>query len=305
MTDTTDLKEAGNRAAEQALALVRERFEGGRHPNHMHYHNTIHTRGVIDKAMQIGEALGMSERELLLTQIAAAFHDSVQEWQAVSKDGGVVNRVRFAGANEVASAKEATDCMGNLGVPFTPEEKGIVATAILATIPGWGVPYSTVIQPFLKPDSHKVVRAVALADLGSSGMDPEMFLTDGPTLFAEENMDVIEALESARTGGDIPADKQESYKARYVGWLKIQPGFARGRQRYFAEVESASVDDESKQRLQALFSRYDESIAAAEESLARAETMDFVPLMRQLHASAFPDEPGGTQIARPSQPAAH
>lgn len=299
MSDTVDLKALGAKASEQALALVRERFETGQVPSHMHYHNTLHTQGVIDKSLAIGEALGMTERELLLTNIAAAFHDTVQEWSAVPKDNGAVNRVRYAGANEVASAKEAMDCIAGLGAPFTPEEKGLVAAAILATIPGWGVPYSTVIQPFLKPDSHKVVRAVALADLGSSGMDPDMFLTDGPTLFAEENLDVVEAVEAAQTAGDIPADKQDAYRARYVGWLKIQPGFARGRQRYFAEVESATLDDESKGRLEALFSRYDESIAAAEQALARAEAADFTTLMRQLNPKAFPGEGGQVNTARP------
>jgi hypothetical protein len=299
MTDSVDVKALGNTASEQALELIRSRFESGKVPTHMHYHNRVHTSGVIDKARQIGEALGMNERELLLTTIAAAFHDTVQEWVAVPKDNGAVNRVRHAGANEVASAKEAMDCMAGLGAPFTPEEKGIVASAILATIPGWGVPYSTVIQPFLKPDSHKVVRAVALADLGSSGMDPDMFLTDGPTLFAEENLDVMEALETAQTAADIAADKQETYRARYMGWLKIQPPFARGRQRYFAEVESASLDEESKARLHALFSRYEESIAAAEQALARAEAADFVTLMRQLDPKAFPGETAPVNEARP------
>lgn len=300
MSDAVDLKALGAKASEQALALVRARFETGKVPTHMHYHNTVHTQGVIDKSLAIGEALGMTERELLLTNIAAAFHDTVQEWVAVPKDNGAVNRVRHAGANEIASAKEAMDCIAALGAPFTPEEKGVIGAAILATIPGWGVPYSTVIQPFLKPDSHKVVRAVALADLGSSGMDPETFLTDGPTLFAEENLDVMEAVEAANTAGDIPADKQEAYRARYIGWLKIQPGFARGRQRYFAEVESATVDEESKGRLQALFSRYDESIAAAEAALARAEAADFVTLIRQLNPRAFPGENGAAaNTARP------
>lgn len=301
MSDAVDFQALGARASEHALGLVRSRFESGRCPDHMHYHNSTHTRGVVDKAMKIGEALAMTQRELLLTRIAASYHDTVQAWTAVPSDVGAVNRVRFAGANEVASAKEAIDFMGECGTPFTPEEKGLVATAILATIPSWDVPYGTVVQPFLKPDSHKVVRALALADLGSSGMDPDTFLNDGPTLFAEENIDVSEALETARTASDIAPDRQESYRQRYLDWLKIQPGFARGRQRSFAKVESASVDEESKGRLQTLFSRYDESIAAAEDALARAEAADFTTLMRQLNPKAFPGESGGqTNTVQPA-----
>jgi sorbitol-specific phosphotransferase system component IIA len=297
MSDNVDFLGIRERAAEKALGLIRDRFEGGTVPNHMHYHNRVHTQGVIDKSLQIGAALGLDERQMMITGIAAAFHDTVQEWTSVTKDNGAVNRVRFAGANEIASAKEAMDCVAELGAPLNPEEKGLIGAAILATIPGWGVPYSTVIQPFLKPDSHKIVRAVALADLGSSGMDPDMFLTDGPTLFAEENLDVTGALEKASSPDEIDEATQESYRARYIGWLKIQPGFARGRQRYFADVESASLEGEDKDRLQALFSRYDESIAAAEAAVARAEAADFVTLMRQLDPKAFGGSAGAT--ARP------
>jgi hypothetical protein len=297
MSDNVDFLGIRERAADKALGLIRDRFEGGTVPNHMHYHNRVHTQGVIDKSLQIGAALGLDERQLMITGIAAAFHDTVQEWTSVTKDNGAVNRVRFAGANEIASAKEAMDCVAEVGAPLNPEEKGLIGAAILATIPGWGVPYSTVIQPFLKPDSHKIVRAVALADLGSSGMDPDMFLTDGPTLFAEENLDVTGALEKSTSPDEIDEATQESYRARYIGWLKIQPGFARGRQRYFADVESASLEGEDKERLQALFSRYDESIAAAEAAVARAEAADFVTLMRQLDPKAFGGSAGAT--ARP------
>jgi hypothetical protein len=295
MSDTVDFKAIREAAADKALGLIRDRFEGGGTPKHMHYHNRVHTRGVIDKSLEIGAALGLSERELMITGIAAAFHDTVQDYAKVPKDNGAVNRVRFAGSNEIASAKEAMDWVAEAGAPLNPEEKGLIGAAILATIPGWGVPYSTVIQPFLKPDSHKIVRAVALADLGSSGMDPDMFLTDGPNLFAEENLDVTEALEKASSPDEIDEATQESYRARYIGWLKIQPGFARGRQRYFAEVESASLEGEDKERLQALFSRYEESIAAAEQALARAEAADFVTLMRQLDPKAF----GGSVTSKP------
>lgn len=287
MSGDEELTALGARASDRALALVRDRFETGNAPSHLHYHNTLHTRGVIEKSLLIGAALGMTARELLLTNIAAAFHDTVQEWQAVPKGDGALIRVRQVGANEAASAREAVACMDGLGVRFAPEEKELVANAIQATIPEWSVPYGTVIQPFLTLGSHKVARAVALADLGSAGLDPPTFLSDGPNLFAEENLDLMGAVGAAQSASDIPADRQATYRARYLDWLRIQPDFARGRRFYFAEIELASLDAQSQRRLQALFRHYPQSIAAAEQALARAETASFTNLMRQLQPDAF------------------
>ena len=48
---------------------------------------------------------------------------------------------------------------------------------------------------------------------------------------------------------------------------------------------------EVRERIQGLFSRFDESIALSEAAVSRARTLDFVALMRQLDARAFPDDP--------------
>ena len=102
MTAADDLA-LGAAAVEAGLALIRTRFETGQAPGHMNYHDSAHTRGVIDRSLAIGRALEMSGRELLLTTIAAAFHDVVQDWHPVTHDDGAVTRIRHAGANEVAT----------------------------------------------------------------------------------------------------------------------------------------------------------------------------------------------------------
>lgn len=283
-----EISKAEVKAADLALRLIRERYESGRVPDHMHYHNGVHTEGVIARARAIGEAIGMSQRDLLLTVIAASFHDSVQRWYAVQGEGGVVTRKRLTGRDEVASAAEAVEAMSQLGITFNPEETGIVASAIVGTIPGWDSDASTVTQPFLI--AHPVITAVALADLGAAGMDPDMYRRDGPALFAEENLDIMEALSVARRAGDIPGAAQRVYRARYIAWLKVQPGFARGRESRLHGNELAGLDPEAQGRVLKLFSRFDESVAAAEDAVALAETLDFASLMRQLHPSAFPDE---------------
>jgi len=276
-------------AEKLALDVIRQRFEGGKVPDHMHYHNSEHTAGVVARARAIGHAVQMSDRDLLLLVIAAAFHDTVQFWSPEHRPDGSIYRRRHAGRNEVASAYEAIEAMTQLGVDFAPEEQGLVASAIIGTIPGWDHECATVVQPFLV--EHGVVRSPALADIGAAGMDPAMYRLDGPALFAEENIDIMAALGRARRAGDIPEATQRAYRERYVTWLKVQPEFARGRRECLHEGELDGLDDASKERVLSLFRHFDESIAASEAAVREAETLDFVPLMRQLDPRSFPDEP--------------
>lgn len=282
------LERAGQRVLDQALALIRERHESGRIPDHMHYHDSAHTAGVVRRAQAIGRAMDMSDRHLLLTTIAAAYHDVVQRWVPVERMGGIVMRQRLTGRDEVASAHEAVEAMADLGVIFFPDEMGIVASAILATIPGWDGEAGTVSQPFLV--AHPVVSAVALADLGAAGMEPETYARDGPALFAEENIDIMGRIMTAERSDAIAADDQERFRSRYIHWLSVQPGFARGRRTRLENGELDGFDPGMKERLLDLFCRFDDSVALAEDAVARAQTLDFVPLMRQLDCRAFPSE---------------
>jgi hypothetical protein len=284
-----ELRKAERLVIDQAVALIRQRHESGRIPDHMHYHNSEHTIGVVERAQAIGQALGMSDRQLLLTVIAAAYHDTVQRWVAMEGEGGVVTRKRLTGRDEVASAAEAAEAMAGLEIRFTPDEYGIVSSAIVGTIPGWDNEASTVCQPFLI--EHPVIRAVALADLGSAGMDPVMYGRDGPALFAEENLDLMEVVMAAERVSEIPEASQQFYRARYLAWLKVQPGFARGRENRLDNGELDGLDPSAEARVRALFCRFEESVAVAEAAITAAQTLDFAPLMRQLDPRAFPAEP--------------
>lgn len=282
-----ELERVAVRATDQAMAVLRDRFESGRVPDHMYYHNSAHTAGVVWRARLLGAAMNMTDRQLLLTVIAAAYHDVVQRWTEIAAEGGVVLRRRFAGRDEVASAHEAVEAMGGLGIPFGPDEKGVVASAIIATIPGWDSEAATVSQPFLI--AHPIISAVAMADLGAAGMAPETYRRDGPALFAEENLDLMKAVMGARRASDLSSSARDGYRSRYIGWLNVQPGFASGRRRLLNR-ELEGFADEVRERLAALLSRFDESIAIAEAAVVHAKTLAFEPLMRTLDPRAFPDD---------------
>jgi hypothetical protein len=285
----SSLDDAAEVAVERALELIRARHESGRVPDHMYYHNSAHTAAVVRRAEAIARAMDMPERHVLLTVIAAAYHDVVQRWAAAEMGDGIVLRRRLAGRDEVASAHEAVEAMAELGIDFSSEEMGIVASAIVATIPAWDGPSRTVAQPFLV--HHPVVTAVAIADLGAAGMEPDTFALDGPALFAEENLDLMAAVMAAGRAADIEESQQERFRSRYVEWLALQPDFARGRRQRMEEHELQGLESGVRDRVLALFSRFDESVALAEDAAARARELDFTSLMRQLDPRAFPGDP--------------
>ncbi|TSC63867.1 MAG: Uncharacterized protein G01um101491_438 [Parcubacteria group bacterium Gr01-1014_91] len=293
MNSSADDSLASDVITSQAMVLIKGRFEDVPLSRRLPYHNSLHTNGVRQRAVEIARAMGLSEREVILTDIAAAFHDTVQVSHPVKKGNGVVVRQRHAGRNELASAQEAVDAMGADSfsqMRFTPEEYGIVASAIIATIPAWSGTFGTVIQPFLTPCSHPIVRAVALADLGAAGMDPACFAHDWPTLFAEDQLDIMTALTNAKRASDINAATQESYRKRYVWWIGSQAPFARGRQALLSHELEGLADTDARERVRALFSHFDESIQLATAATKLAKTQDFVLLMRQLLPGAFPGE---------------
>lgn len=260
-------------AIDVALGTVHSRFGHGVVPdNVLSFHGIAHTVGVLKRSIMIAKAMGLSDKDIDLAIIAASFHDTVQEWEeSVTQDGRVLRR-RFAGKNEEASAAEAIAWMQANG--FGEVDCQLVTEAVMATVPGWSPSLGTVIQPNLKRDSHPVVRAIALADIGVAGMDGALFIREGDPLFREENLDVARALRAVTTRSDLTAETQEAYKARMLAWLGSQSGFARGRKTAL-ENELGNLDDVQKDAVRTLFSGFDAAIAASERFVACRSGLSF------------------------------
>src|SRR3990167_6281667 len=103
--------------------LLRERFEAGPVKDKLPYHGIEHTEGVVRRALAIGAALGISEHELRLVEIAAAFHDTVQDWEEQVNANGEVKRKRNQGANELKSAGEAEAWMLQFPGEFSDDDR--------------------------------------------------------------------------------------------------------------------------------------------------------------------------------------
>jgi hypothetical protein len=255
-----------------ALSLIRSRYETNSDPdNDMPFHCAAHTAGVIRRTGALLRAMDAAEREHRLGRIAAAFHDTVQRWVPRPLSDGRILRSRCTGQNEADSAAEAVGWMLQGSIKDFDEHDGLLVTqAILATVPGWDAANETVSQPNLTPNSPVVVRAVALADLGTAGMEAAAFVETGDQLFREENLDIARALRAANTHPGLPADAIENYKARMLAWSRSQSGFAHGR-RARLEIELGNLGSPAKAAVRALFSSFNTSLAAAAESLKARE----------------------------------
>jgi hypothetical protein len=277
----------GPLAREAALKVILERFETGPTEDRLAYHKRHHTVGVIRRALNIALAMALAETKRTLVEIAAAWHDSIQVWRPDVRGNGAVFRSRFVGTNEGGSNHEAVAWMKSVpGLPFSDEDYQLVRAAIMVTVPAWDSEHGTTIQPALTPQSHPVVRAVALADLGAAGMEPTLFAMEGDQLFVEEQLDIVEAIQKARSPGDISFVTQELYRERYRLWTNSQVQFARGR-RALLWSELRGLDGAAWRRVIKLFSHFDESIRLAKRDAERASKLTFEQMARQLVPTAF------------------
>jgi hypothetical protein len=255
-----------------ALTLIRTRYDCNEDPaNDMSFHCAAHTVGVIRRTGTLLRAMQASAHDFHLGLLAAAFHDTVQNWASSARPDGRVLRGRFAGRNELDSAAEAVAWMRRAGV-FCEENFDLVTRAILGTIPDWDVVHQTVSQPNLTHAAPVVVRAVALADLGIAGMDGRPFLETGDRLFREENLDIDAALRRCPTRFGLGSTILEGYKARMLAWTRSQPAFARG-SRALLEHDLGNLRGAAREAVRGLFCKFEAAITTAEEAVRVRESL--------------------------------
>lgn len=282
-----------NEGIARAHDLIHKRFEDtddetteaakGPYDN-LEFHNTKHTEDVERRIRAILQAMQASERHVLLGALLGAYHDTVQEYVADTKSDGSVMRKRHIGVNETKSAEELATFMRARPTAFTEEEIAIVDPGMQNTVPGFDPELKAVVQPnFLKSinndfewehpnDSLELVkRALALADLGTAGMDgPDKFLPEGNAVFREENLDVPELL-----------NKPEARKFltdRMLAWSKGQITFAETR-KALLDRELKGLPEKMADEVRKLFSKFGDSIKAATDQLATRKQMTFEELV--------------------------
>ncbi len=231
-----------NRGIEEALAKIKIFAEDAKpERNRLHFHQCQHTKEVVRRTELILSAVREIEPNLAsrnnfqIGRLAAGFHDSVQEWVEEKIPDGARTKLfrrRLFGHNERASIGEAVLFMNKVNEEakeeiFSWPDKLLTAEAINVTIPSFDQEKFTVIQPNLSEKTSLVARALALADLGTAGLDGyKSFIDDGNALFREENLDIFDA---AHSRVSISQEDRGYFRERMITWSESQPKFAEGR----------------------------------------------------------------------------
>lgn len=260
----------------EALLAIKYNFELSQNPlNNLPYHNREHTKRVIGRTETILRTI-QSENPVLVTdddielgKLATGFHDIVQDWEEV---GG--RRKRHTGENERLSAEIALYFMNRAKV-FSDRDKLVVDEAINVTIPGFDPKLGTVTQPFLGSETSPVAVAVALADIGTCGMDgPDFFLGEGDALFREENLDILRALKDE----SLTFDQTESFRKRMLDWTVSQLRFVEGRQTLLGS-DLLGIAQPARDKVKALFNKFEDSKEAIRESIEKRKNLPFALLV--------------------------
>lgn len=286
-------------AVEQALELVRELAEAKR----LEFHDVEHTRRVVSRyitIIQVFQKYGVevSKRDVLLGIIGAAFHDVVQEYdvsekEEVHRDQTFTRKTRVrraggeSGGNEYESAQMAIQFLRENCRDFTESgeenDASKILEQILVTVPEFR-PSEGVVQVNLNEKSSVIARALAMADLGTSGMEPADFVADSDKLFRENNIDIKEAIYKINTGYKISDIEQEYYKARMIKWCEDQKKFPmERREKVDKELNSIKSIRKNKNKfLQEVFHGFAESIKNISQSYGIRKEMSFFELAKDM-----------------------
>lgn len=289
MGDKPTIQEEEARLLSLAMETIARRFELPGTVQSLAFHNRAHTAGVIKRADKIAVAAGLDDRQRFLVRFAAAMHDIVQLFDLVPEADNLLMRKRHTGVNEIRSANAAMEFLRSASIAVTGIELGIVASAIIGTTPDWDAKYKTVYQPLVNKLSHPVTHCVALADLGEACMDPIAFVRGSYARFAEEQVGVMKVLESVKTVNELPVQLMETIRLRLVNWRMSQLDFARGRRRRLFQ-ELSWLGTESVDVAINLFNRFEDTRDLCSAELTWARSAAFVPLMRKLSPSLFPND---------------
>lgn len=296
------LREVLPQALDRALAYIRDQKDLEDLP----FHNEDHTKRVVERYKFIVRALNSldievgTDREVLLGEVGAMFHDTVQNLkdshiteEIELADGQKVNlarirRTRFSESNELASANLAVKFLKDTGV-FKEGDKEIIKQQILATVAKYDENKKTVLQSNLGANSRVIDFAIAMADLGTSGIESDKFIPDGDALFREENPDITQAIEEMKKGKDIEPEYQEYYKMRMLAWCRGQVQFPLKRKEQLSlEInpiftKAGELDEARKTKfLGTFFGGFEESSRLMDEQTQKREAMDFLTLAEDM-----------------------
>src|ERR1700690_1814243 len=239
------------------------------------YHNEEHTRKVMRRALAILSAIDRSLRRAgsgpspfvyRNVRLGCMYHDERMDNNIVELDGLRTRRFE-RGRNERASAEDLGAYIALLnerygsGEAISAQDREECIQSVLVTEPTFSE--GTVLQPKLAEGRSIAITVVALADLGSAGMEePKDFLKECDALFFEMHPDFADMI----LRDSISETEEMSFRKAMSAPVASDTAYVRGRQAAFS-TEIVGLPDVAYPALRAVFSRFDENIAAIPEEM--------------------------------------
>lgn len=263
------------------------------------FHDIEHTKKVVERYRYIIQTLNYldihigNNREVMLGEVGAAFHDVVQDFEEERKEENY-NSTKFikirrkrkvgseAGGNEYESAEVAIKFLHEKLADFSDDDASTIREQILVTVPEFRQ-NEGVVQVNLNEQSSVTARALAMADLGTSGMEPENFVVDSDKLFREDNIDIMRAIGAMNEGGWISDEQQAYFKSRMLAWCKIQIDFPEERKNKINKELDAilefKIDPQRKEVfIQRVFPGFDNAKNNMQKAYNTRKEMNFLTL---------------------------
>ncbi len=268
-----------------ALSNIAVRYEQDPDPlNRLSYHNSAHSLMVGKNAMRILTSISsvnpaVGPREIALGGFIGHSHDCRIVWkQELCSDGEfpVKRRRRVPVRSELLSLGDTVEYMRKTNREeqeevFTPDDLQVVTAGIWVTVPDFS--NMTVVQPHLDRDTPIVARAVALADIGTAGLEGgAIFLQTSLALFQEDNMDLVE-----EEFDKLPKRKQHWIRDRIFDWLSGQMQFVTGREKRLEE-ELGGLSPLEQSVVAELFNKFDDTKRTLAEFITEAHNLPFKAL---------------------------
>jgi hypothetical protein len=262
--DSDQLPDSFEEAVRRVRQFALQEFEKEITQKQLYYHTCEHVNTVQRRADQIfqvvrpyweallesGTGSDYLTRMKLLLDLCAIAHDVVQEF--VPQTQSHTSRRRDSGVSERATIYKLIKYIEALNKQvqrqdpdslalFQDSELRIIKEAIEATICLYDPADQAIYQPDLydpKKNVSPVARMIALADIGSLGMEGiESYNQEGSLLFLEENPDVIPILADGEIQ-QLDPELYENFRQRLLRRVRFQVHFAKSRLvRYKHELE--------------------------------------------------------------------
>ncbi|MBI4993362.1 hypothetical protein HZC33_00155 [Candidatus Wolfebacteria bacterium] len=226
------LEKEGRILVDDILSEVAKKFDGEfESSKKLEYHNSEHSRDVVErmeKILTVLEKTGyITKKDKMLGIICAAGHDLVQ---------GIGSEI-----NEEKSVEEVFGFMDKSGI-FDDEDKEKVKEAILATVAKMETNENGPIisQINLTEESSLLARALALADIGTAGVNTEKFLEEGDKLRKEFNIPLAKKKDWDKSQAGIAINIAKEFENKLNGFPEDARGEIKKQYQFFDDSIKAA-----------------------------------------------------------------